>query len=164
MNANSNLYKAIKEKNDQLGEFFANEVRSLLSDQHFVNLNSKQLMLLDLLHIKPVTMNEIAAAFQITPSAASQLVKKLENSNYVRREINLENRREILVELAEKGLDYIKKMEETEYYLMSKYYGQLDEKDLIQLKNILDKLYAIAVVNDENSESGMANNVNSTKK
>ena len=151
MEKRKEIYLAIKKRSDQLGTLLASELRELVSEQDFVNLSTKQLMLLDLLNSTPLTMNEIANSFQMTASAASQLVKKLEANNYVKREINLDNRREIYVKLDSKGIDYSKKMEEFEYYLLERYYGQLEEKDLNQLKSIFDKLYVI-MLSSQNKE------------
>ncbi|UFU00711.1 MarR family transcriptional regulator [Radiobacillus kanasensis] len=145
MKKNSLLHMEIKQLSDLISQLFSDEIRNLVKDEEFVRLSSKQLMLLDLLYQKPLTMNEIAEAFQMTASAASQLVKKLEADNYVKREINLENRREIHVLLDTKGKHYNQKLEEMEMYILDKYYGKLENEDLIQLKDILGKLYHIAV-------------------
>jgi len=90
-----------------------------------------------------MTINEIAEFFSMTPSAASQLVRKMEEKAYVRRDINPTDRREIIVRLDQAGQAYHEKMDEVELRLMEKYYGKLPREDLEKLKEINDKLYAL---------------------
>lgn len=138
------LYYAIKEKSDAVTTLLLKEIREMVGEEH-QELTQKQVMLLDLLKHRSLTVNEIAEAFSITASAASQLIKKLEKKKYVRRDINEENRREIIVSLGEAGKDYIQKIDEVEFHLVRKYYSQLDREDLIKLKEITEKLYEVIV-------------------
>jgi DNA-binding MarR family transcriptional regulator len=138
------LYYAIKEKSDAVTTLLLQEVREMMGEEHR-ELTQKQVMLLDLLKHRSLTVNEIAEAFSMTASAASQLIKKLEKKKYVRRDINEENRREIIVSLGEAGKDYIQKIDKFEFRLVHKYYSQLDREDLIKLKEINDKLYEVIV-------------------
>jgi DNA-binding MarR family transcriptional regulator len=51
---------------------------------------------------KRSTVGEIAMEMNISSSAVSQLIAKLEKNQYIKREINLQNRREIFITLDEK--------------------------------------------------------------
>lgn len=138
------LYYAIKEKSDAITTLLLQEIREMLGEE-YQELTQKQVMLLDLLKHRSLTVNEIAEAFSITASAASQLIKKLEEKKYVRRNINEGNRREIIVSLDETGKAYNEKVDEVELRLMNKYYGKLNRDDLVKLKEITDKLYKIII-------------------
>ncbi len=138
------LYYAIKEKSDAITTLLLQEIREMLGEE-YQELTQKQVMLLDLLKHRSLTVNEIAEAFSITASAASQLIKKLEEKKYVRRNINEGNRREIIVSLDETGKAYNEKVDEVELRLMNKYYGKLNRDDLVKLKEITDKLYEIII-------------------
>ncbi|MGZ0085704.1 MarR family winged helix-turn-helix transcriptional regulator [Caldibacillus thermoamylovorans] len=136
------LYQAIKEKNDAVTAFLLQEIRAMLGAE-YQELTQRQVMLLEILRHQTMTINEIAQFFSITPSAASQLVRKLEEKAYVRRDINPTDRREIIVRLDQAGQTYHDKMDEVELRLMEKYYGKLQRDDLEKLKEINDKLYTI---------------------
>ncbi|EQB97416.1 MarR family transcriptional regulator [Geobacillus sp. A8] len=120
--------------------FLLQEIRAMLGAE-YQDLTQKQVMLLELLRHQTMTINEIAESFSMTPSAASQLVRKMEEKAYVRRDINPADRREIIVRLGQAGQAYHKKMDEVELHLMEKYYGKLRREDLEKLKEINDKLY-----------------------
>ncbi|NNV08091.1 MarR family winged helix-turn-helix transcriptional regulator [Geobacillus sp. C56-T2] len=138
------LYQAIKEKNDAVTAFLLQEIRAMLGAE-YQELTQRQVMLLEILRHQTMTINEIAQFFSITPSAASQLVRKLEEKAYVRRDINPTDRREIIVRLDQAGQTYHDKMGEVELRLMEKYYGKLQREDLEKLKEINDKLYTIII-------------------
>ena len=69
------LYEAIKEKNDAVTAFLLQEIRAMLGAE-YQELTQRQVMLLEILRHQTMTINEIAQFFSITPSAASQLVRK----------------------------------------------------------------------------------------
>src|SRR5690606_23761958 len=112
----------IKEYSDALATIFVNDYKQMIGNE-FDDLTTKQAMLLELLHEHSRTMNEIALHFSMTASAASQLVKKLEKSGFVKRDINMQNRREIIVSLDKKGTQYNQLVSDIEHYLISKYYA-----------------------------------------
>lgn len=137
------ISQAIKHYSDAISALMLRDISQLM-DQQFSELTHRQMTILELLGERARTVNEIANHFGITASAASQIIKKLENTGYVTREINLQNRREILVSLAEKGQQYRNKMNEIDMYIIRNYYLLLEEPELEQLLNIYKKLYHIA--------------------
>ncbi|NBI27673.1 MarR family winged helix-turn-helix transcriptional regulator [Chengkuizengella marina] len=137
-------YKRIKASSDALNTIFLNDYHKFV-DKEVLNLTPKQSILLDLLNEKPLTNSEIAKHFSITPSAATQLINKLEKKGYLKREINLNNRREIIVHLDEKGIEYNQLMLKFELHLIQKYYSKLSEKDLENLVDLQEKIYKIAL-------------------
>lgn len=95
----------ILDYSNALSSLFIEDYKKLVTDE-FAELSTKQQVILELLRVKNRTVNEIAHFLSITASAASQLISKLEKQEYVKREINPDNRREIIVQLGEKGQHY----------------------------------------------------------
>ena len=105
------------------------------------DLTAKQEMLLKLINknIK-LTVSEIAEKMDVTSSAVSQIISKLEKGEYVKREINPDNRREIIVTLNQKGVEYFSEYEKIELKIIKKYYSKLDIEEVLTMRNITLKL------------------------
>lgn len=122
---------------------FINEYKKLLDENE---LSQKQSLVLSILEKKQqLTMNEVANIINGTPSAASQFVQKLEKKQYVKREVNKDNRREVFVLLDEKGEAFFNEMTEIDKRVLEKYFLQLPEEDIIKYHEILKKLHQIVV-------------------
>jgi MarR family transcriptional regulator, organic hydroperoxide resistance regulator len=134
----------IIEYSDALSALFLEDYKKIASNE-FAELSTKQQVILELLRVQNRTVNEISGYFSITASAASQLISKLEKQRYVKREINVENRREIIVKLDDKGHQYNQMVEANQYAIIEKYYAKLPKEDLEKLLDIFQKLYQIAV-------------------
>ncbi len=113
--------KKIIEYSNALGSIYVEEYQRFLKHE-YADLSAKQELTLELLRTKTRTINELADYFSISASAASQLVSRLEQLGYVTREINPHNRREIIVDCAQKGHDYHKNTEDIQLHLIQKYY------------------------------------------
>ena len=83
-------------------------------------------------------------------SAVSQLANRLEQDGYIKRTINPKNRREIFVELDERGHSYFQKQEEIELAIIHKYYTNLEMDELMKLKEIFLKLKRI-IIQEQNA-------------
>ncbi|MCU4787817.1 MarR family transcriptional regulator, partial [Bacillus cereus] len=114
--------------------------QSLLDD----DLSNNQTILMDIVkdHEK-ISIGEIARLMKVTSSAVGQIVNKLEDENYLLRTINLQNRREILVQLADKGTRYFKKEEKINREIINRFYSQMELSEMEELKRILTKLSKI---------------------
>lgn len=108
------------------------------------DLSMKQSMVLDFVqkHEK-CTMGEIAHYMEITPSAISQIVTRLEKENYLKRDINPNNRREVVVMLDEFGHAYYQRDEQINELIINKIYSKMPVEDLEQLRNLIQRLYQI---------------------
>ncbi|OEH91058.1 MarR family winged helix-turn-helix transcriptional regulator [Bacillus solimangrovi] len=137
-------YKKLKKTSDAINAIFLEEYNRF-AEKEFLNLTTKQAILLELLKDNPLTNSEIATHFEITPSASTQLVGKLEKKGFLKREINVNNRREIIVHLDDKGIAYNESMVEFDVYLIKKYYSKLNEKDLENMVDIQEKIYHTAL-------------------
>ncbi|KGM46295.1 MarR family winged helix-turn-helix transcriptional regulator [Neobacillus niacini] len=134
----------IVDYSNALSSLFLEDYKKLINDE-FADLSTKQQVILELLRVKTRTVNEISHFLSITASAASQLISKLEKQDYVKREINPDNRREIIVQLGEKGHHYNEMIAKNQLFIIEKYYAQLPKDDLEKLLDIHEKLYHIAV-------------------
>lgn len=139
------LYKLVQEINDAI---YSMDSHLIKVHQHLVtdDLSTKQMILMDFIHKnKSVTIGQIAHYLNITSSAVGQLVSKLEDQRYVIRQINPKNRREIFVHLDIAGNQYFKREEEIKRYIIAKYYSKLERSELVQLKEIIQKLNNIVL-------------------
>jgi len=108
------------------------------------DLSMKQTMVLDFVHKhEKCTMGEIAHYMEITPSAISQIVTRLEKENYLKRDINPNNRREVVVMLDEFGHVYYQRDEQINELIINKIYSKMPVEDLEQLRNLIQRLYQI---------------------
>ncbi|MEB2278929.1 MarR family transcriptional regulator [Lysinibacillus xylanilyticus] len=114
------------------------------SSLFYETLTTKQAVFLNLLQMKgPLQTYELAKLMGTSPSAVSQLVNRLEQEDYIKRTISKKDRREVIIELDERGHLYFQKQEEIELAIIDKYYTKLNREDLLQLKDILLKLRSI---------------------
>lgn len=109
-------------------------------------LTAKQVLILELINAGVTTTKELADKLDISPSAVSQMLNKLDDRGYIVRYINKDNRREIVLRLAEKANQYFINANNLEEKINTQVYGQLSLEDLKTLKNILEKLQNIVRV------------------
>ncbi len=108
------------------------------------DLSSKQMIIMDLVKKESqLSISQLAEAMNVTSSAVSQIVSKLENEKYLLRTINPDNRREIIVQLDERGHQYYSKEEEINREIVNRFYSRMKMEDMIQLRDILVKLNLI---------------------
>ncbi|NEN86154.1 MarR family winged helix-turn-helix transcriptional regulator [Paenibacillus elgii] len=107
-------------------------------------ITDKQFIVLGMVHEHGrLNTGEIADKMEITPSAVSQFLGKLEKAGYIKRSINPSNRREIIVELDQRGTEYMARNEQIERSIIERYYSKLGMDDILTLRNIVLKLKAI---------------------
>lgn len=132
---------------DEVNSLLLREFESIL---HY-ELTPKQSMLIQFVHIsKTITVNELALQMNISASAVSQLLNKLEKEEYVKREINPENRREILISLARKGLKLYEEYDKIDQRVIDKYFSKLTTDEMVQFRTVIEKLHSIII--DENDK------------
>ena len=86
------------------------------------------------------TIKQIAEKFQITPSAATQLVDNLVEDDLLIRKEDEDDRRKINVELTAKGKDRLKQAKKLRFEKIEKMFEPLSNQELMQLKNIYSKI------------------------
>ncbi|PGZ50862.1 MarR family transcriptional regulator [Bacillus anthracis] len=105
------------------------------------NLNNQQYTLLTLIIRYPSsTPKELAEKMNVTKSAISQQLVKLEKDGYIFRKQLAEDKRAFSVELGEKGLLYKKEMDAYMEQVSEKYYASLSSEELTNLLSALQKL------------------------
>ncbi|MBY6024232.1 hypothetical protein CHN50_16435 [Priestia aryabhattai] len=127
-----------------------NEVNNHLMNTHFSSLNNditpKQFIILKSVYeMQPVNVQTIAKKYHLSMSSVSQLITKLEKENYLHRELNPENRREILLTLGPKGQEYFNEYERIDQLIIEQYYSRLSLQETQQLREIANKLYEVVM-------------------
>lgn len=132
-----NLVTEINEITYSMNARLIKERQSLFNE----DLSSKQIILMDLVKKESqLSISQLAEAMNVTSSAVSQIVSKLEREKYLLRTINPDNRREIIVQLDERGYQYYSKEEEINREIVNRFYSRMKMEDMIQLRDILVKL------------------------
>lgn len=104
-------------------------------------LNNQQYVLLTLVIRHPSSSpSELAEKMEITKSAVSQQLAKLERTDYIIRRQLDEDKRSVLIELGEKGLLYKKEMEAFNQQIYEKYEANLLPAELENMLSTLQKL------------------------
>ena len=124
---------------NQLNMYLVTKYQNRIDNQ----LTAKQVLLLELISNNVSSTKEIAQQMDVSTSAVSQLLNKLEEKGYIMRTVNPKNRREILIAPAQKGKDYFATQEAISKEIDELVYGKLPEEDLQQFVNILKKLNTI---------------------
>ncbi|MFC5711240.1 MarR family winged helix-turn-helix transcriptional regulator [Thalassorhabdus alkalitolerans] len=98
------------------------------------------------------TMADIAANFNISKSAVSQALNKLEEQDIIVRAINKDNRREINLTPGEAGEKYKKEIQKLEEILVEKYLSKIDLDELRQTRNLFSKIENLILEEDQKNE------------
>lgn len=137
------ILREANQYSEEIKTIFIIEYKRILDEN---DLSTKQSIVLGYLEKKKrLTMNEVAEIINGTPSAASQFIRKLEAGQYVRREVNKENRREVFVLLDLKGEEFFREMDSADEMVMDKYFMKLPEEDIFKYHEILKKLHTIVM-------------------
>ena len=140
-----NYVQEINQMIDEMNLHLASGYQDLIDN----TVSAKQVVVLLMIHAEEdITTSKLAANLDITPSAVSQLLNRLEKNGYIKRTINPENRREVLIELGQSGIDYFEKLSQIEQTTADKYYAKLGIEDVQELHRILLKLKNIVTLND----------------
>lgn len=111
---------------------------------HIHNLNNQQQVILNLIINHPdFSPSDIAKSMNISKSAISQQLYKLEESGYIEKYKLESDKRLIRISLKEKGIEY--KQQSEKYYeeLLNKYKSQLSLKEVTDIRDSLEKLLQV---------------------
>ncbi|MEF3302319.1 MarR family winged helix-turn-helix transcriptional regulator [Paenibacillus sp. GYB003] len=137
------ITQCVKEMNEAeyvINTLLLHEFRNVLDDE----ITTKQALLLNIVQKRQAaTVREIAEQMQVSSSAISQIVGKLEKSGYVRRDINVNNRREILVRLGPQGETFFAKQEDVQKAIIERFYAKMEFAELQQMRDLMLKLKAV---------------------
>ena len=139
------LYEQVKRINE--AEYTINRLIFKHYKQYLNSgITTQQAVVLDIVYLaKRITVGEIATEMDISSSAVSQLIAKLEKNQYIKREINLQNRREVFITLDHKGVEYFAQQDYVEQLIADKIYSKLSSQELDELERIVEKLKKVAL-------------------
>ncbi|KIV73213.1 Transcriptional regulator, MarR family [Bacillus mycoides] len=86
------------------------------------------------------TANNIASTFNISKSAVSQVLSKLEKQKMISKQINPNNKREYFLTLGPNGSKYIDRLSELDDVLIEKYFSKIDIEALEQMTETLTRI------------------------
>lgn len=86
------------------------------------------------------TANNIASTFNISKSAVSQVLSKLEKQKMISKQVNPNNKREYFLTLGPNGSKYIERLSELDDVLIEKYFSKIDINALEQITDTLTKI------------------------
>ncbi|MCM3128977.1 MarR family winged helix-turn-helix transcriptional regulator [Paenibacillus provencensis] len=122
---------------DEFNVLITKEVKEL-SDY---NLTSQQeVILIYISKHEKITTSEISHAFDITKSAVSQVLTKLEQEKMILKLVNPDNRRESFIVLDERGKSFIAKLADIDQLMIDKYYSKIDLPKLIQMTETMEEI------------------------
>ncbi len=139
------LYRKVKQINE--AEYAINRLIYKHFKQYLASsITTQQAVLLDIVYYaQKITVGEIAVEMNISSSAVSQLIAKMEKNQFIRRTINPDNRREIFITLDAKGQEYFDKQEHVERAVADRLFAKLTVSELNELERITKKLEEIAL-------------------
>lgn len=88
---------------------------------------------------KAISVNAVAVRMIDKMSNVSRLIDKLKDKDLVLRTINQDDRRQVDIEVTEKGLDLLKEIDKVQPKIKA-HFKTLTEAEAKQLNNLLDKL------------------------
>ncbi|MFE9079554.1 MarR family winged helix-turn-helix transcriptional regulator [Bacillus mobilis] len=86
------------------------------------------------------TANNIASTFNVTKSAVSQVLSKLEKQQMISKQVNPNNKREYFLTIGPNGSKYIERLSELDDVLIEKYFSKIDIEALQQMTDTLTKI------------------------
>ncbi|WP_243526710.1 MarR family winged helix-turn-helix transcriptional regulator [Bacillus pseudomycoides] len=123
-----------------------NELNILLSQElkSEFGLTGQQENMIFYIHLnKNTTANNIATTFNISKSAVSQVLSKLEKHNMISKHVNPNNKREYFLTLGPNGSKYIERLSQLDDLLIEKYFSKIDIEALQQMTDTLIKINQI---------------------
>jgi len=116
-------------------------------------ITQKQLLILQIVRdAENITVNEISQQTGLSLSSVSQLIGRLEKENYLKREVNINNRREVFVSLDSEADLLFENYNRVDSYLIEKYYSEFSLEEVKQFRNLVKKLYNVMEQKEENRE------------
>ncbi|MFD2216835.1 MarR family winged helix-turn-helix transcriptional regulator [Metabacillus endolithicus] len=107
-------------------------------------ITQKQLLILQIVRdVENITVNEISQQTGLSLSSVSQLIGRLEKENYLKRQVNINNRREVFVSLDSEADLLFENYNRVDSYLIEKYYSEFSVEEVKQFRNLVKKLYNV---------------------
>ena len=97
------------------------------------------LVKIDMMGKESVKVNDLVNKLKLAPSTISTMLKTLEEFDYIAREKNLDNGREVIVYITPKGKIRLEKAKKNHFDMVRSLIVYLGEKDAQKLVEILNK-------------------------
>ncbi|GIO04535.1 MarR family transcriptional regulator [Brevibacillus reuszeri] len=123
---------------DKINTLLAEDFQALY---HFEITPKQSILLQQVQEHEKITIGELAKHLNMSLSSTSQLVAKLEQDGYVKREVNSANRRETFVKLAEKAKQMYAEIEAIDDVVIEKYFSKLEEEEMIHFQRFTNRLH-----------------------
>ena len=136
------MTKSYKEVINEMNRAY-NEFYILLSQElkdEFGLTGQQESMIFYINSNKNTTANNIATTFNISKSAVSQVLSKLEKHNMISKQVNPNNKREYFLTLGPNGSKYIERWSQLDDLLIEKYFSKIDIEALQQMTDTLMKI------------------------
>ncbi|WP_042473640.1 MULTISPECIES: MarR family winged helix-turn-helix transcriptional regulator [Bacillaceae] len=130
----------INQKFEQFKLLVLQETEEVKELENFHLTPQQEIIMFYIIRNEPVIANDIANYFDVSKSAVSQVISKLEEMKMINRQVNSINRRETLIYLGDKGQEFHQLLKKIDEILVKKYYSKVS---LTELKNVLDILNMI---------------------
>lgn len=137
----------INQKFEQIKLLVLQETKEVEELENFHLTPQQEIIMSYIIHHEPVIAKDIANHFDISKSAVSQVISKLEEMKMIYRQENSINRRETFIYLGDKGQEFQQLLKKIDDILVEKYYSKVSLKEL---KNVLDTLSKIVETKKDN--------------
>lgn len=132
----------------EFGNEFTNEF-----NKKFISLSTNQQMVLFLVDQKGVNhVKDISQYLNISTSAVSQIVAKLESMDILYRTVDKNNRRSTLIELGPKGRELLREMNKIKSTIFHTFLSKMEKEDLLIFKHSFEKFLRIIAENQEDKK------------
>lgn len=142
-----NYLKMVDQINQAFEQFtliVQQEVAEAKQLEHFHLTPQQELIMFYVVRNEPVTASKIASFLDVSMSAVSHVVPKLEEQNMIVRQTNPDNKREALIRLGDRGRDYATLLYRIDEFLVREYYSKVSLDDLEAVHRVLTKLLKVA--------------------
>lgn len=130
----------VNQKFEQFKLLILQETEEVKDLENFHLTPQQEIIMYYIIRNEPVIANDIANYLNISKSAVSQVISKLEEKKMIYRQVNSINRRETFIYLGDKGQEFQQLLKKIDKILVEKYYSKAS---LTELKNVLDTLNKI---------------------
>ncbi|MBU5267707.1 MarR family winged helix-turn-helix transcriptional regulator [Virgibacillus proomii] len=130
----------INQKFEQFKLLVLQETKEVKELENFYLTPQQEFIMFYIIRNEPVIAKDIANHFDISKSAVSQVILKLEEMKMIYRRENSINRREAFIYLGARGQEFHQLLKKIDDILVEKYYSKVS---LTELKNVLDTLNKI---------------------
>ncbi|NPC91647.1 MarR family transcriptional regulator [Bacillus sp. WMMC1349] len=136
----SDYLRVVKQLNEAIDEFAVLTSKESVKVDEFNLTWQQELILSHIAKHENITAHEIAKSFDISKSAVSQVLTKLQQKKMITKLVNPSNKRESFIKLDENGQKFITLIEELDVKLIENYYSKIDISEFIQMTDTMKKI------------------------